>query len=28
LAMWNLGWMYENGYGVPQVSIPFVPTNS
>ncbi|TFY81441.1 hypothetical protein EWM64_g2573 [Hericium alpestre] len=18
LAMWNLGWMYENGYGVPQ----------
>jgi SEL1 protein len=21
LAMWNLGWMYEHGYGVPQVSI-------
>ena len=21
LAMWNLGWMYENGVGVPQVSI-------
>jgi hypothetical protein len=20
LAMWNLGWMYENGMGVPQVS--------
>lgn len=20
LAMWNLGWMYENGVGVPQVS--------
>jgi SEL1 protein len=20
LAMWNLGWMYEHGYGVPQVS--------
>jgi len=20
LAMWNLGWMYENGIGVPQVS--------
>jgi SEL1 protein len=19
LAMWNLGWMYENGIGVPQV---------
>ena len=19
LAMWNLGWMYENGVGVPQV---------
>ena len=19
LAMWNLGWMYEHGYGVPQV---------
>ena len=19
LAMWNLGWMYENGMGVPQV---------
>jgi SEL1 protein len=22
LAMWNLGWMYENGVGVPRVSIP------
>lgn len=22
LAMWNLGWMYENGVGVPQVSAP------
>ena len=21
LAMWNLGWMYENGVGVPQVII-------
>ena len=21
LAMWNLGWMYENGVGVPQVFI-------
>lgn len=21
LAMWNLGWMYENGIGVPQVRI-------
>ena len=21
LAMWNLGWMYENGIGVPQVYI-------
>lgn len=21
LAMWNLGWMYEHGYGVLQVSI-------
>lgn len=21
LAMWNLGWMYEHGYGVPQVCI-------
>lgn len=21
LAMWNLGWMYENGIGVPQVCI-------
>jgi SEL1 protein len=21
LAMWNLGWMYEHGYGVVQVSI-------
>ena len=21
MAMWNLGWMYENGIGVPQVSI-------
>ena len=21
LAMWNLGWMYENGVGVPQVNI-------
>ena len=20
LAMWNLGWMYENGVGLPQVS--------
>ena len=20
LAMWNLGWMYEHGHGVPQVS--------
>lgn len=20
LAMWNMGWMYENGLGVPQVS--------
>ena len=20
LAMWNLGWMYENGVGVPRVS--------
>lgn len=23
LAMWNLGWMYENGVGVPQVCIPY-----
>lgn len=23
LAMWNLGWMYENGVGVPQVSVTF-----
>ena len=22
LAMWNLGWMYENGIGVPQVGRP------
>jgi FOG: TPR repeat, SEL1 subfamily len=22
LAMWNLGWMYENGVGVPQVCSP------
>jgi SEL1 protein len=22
LAMWNLGWMYENGVGVPQVRLP------
>jgi SEL1 protein len=22
LAMWNLGWMYENGVGVPQVRGP------
>ena len=21
LAMWNLGWMYENGVGVPQVGL-------
>lgn len=21
LAMWNLGWMYENGVGVPQVCV-------
>ena len=21
LAMWNLGWMYENGIGVPQASV-------
>ena len=21
LAMWNLGWMYENGVGVPQVRV-------
>ena len=21
LAMWNLGWLYENGVGVPQVSL-------
>lgn len=21
LAMWNLGWMYENGIGVPQVGL-------
>ncbi len=21
LAMWNLGWMYENGVGVPQVGV-------
>ena len=21
LAMWNIGWMYENGIGVPQVCI-------
>ena len=21
LAMWNLGWMYENGVGVPQVTL-------
>jgi SEL1 protein len=21
LAMWNLGWMYEHGYGVPQVRL-------
>jgi SEL1 protein len=20
LAMWNMGWMYENGVGVPQVN--------
>jgi SEL1 protein len=20
IAFWNLGWMYENGLGVPQVS--------
>lgn len=24
LAMWNLGWMYENGVGVPQVSCSIV----
>jgi len=24
MAMWNLGWMYENGVGVPQVSAEFV----
>lgn len=23
LAMWNLGWMYEHGYGVPQVCMYF-----
>ena len=23
LAMWNLGWMYEHGYGVPQVRMFF-----
>ena len=28
LAMWNLGWMYENGIGVPQVScLVSVPGN-
>jgi len=21
VAMWNIGWMYENGIGVPQVHI-------
>lgn len=21
VAFWNLGWMYENGLGVPQVSV-------
>lgn len=21
LAMWNMGWMYENGLGVPQVRL-------
>src|SRR6266404_3814379 len=25
LAMWNLGWMYEQGYGVPQVSVNSPP---
>lgn len=25
LAMWNLGWMYENGIGVPQVNSFFSP---
>jgi SEL1 protein len=24
LAMWNLGWMYETGRGVPQVSSQFL----
>lgn len=24
LAMWNLGWMYENGIGVPQVRCHYV----
>ena len=23
LALWNLGWMYENGVGVPQVRLSF-----
>lgn len=23
LAMWNLGWMYENGIGVPQVRLAY-----
>ena len=27
LAMWNLGWMYENGIGVPQVFF-FLPAIS
>ena len=25
LAMWNLGWMYENGRGVPQVRLFVLP---
>jgi hypothetical protein len=24
LAMWNLGWMYENGIGVPQASAKII----
>jgi SEL1 protein len=28
LAMWNLGWMYEHGYGVPQVSIYYMSATS
>ena len=28
LAMWNLGWMYENGRGVPQVSASLLSNGS